>query len=55
MTELDWIDITVPLENGMVHWPGDPEFCIFRQSDIQQGDPATVSHLSVDRFSQLLF
>ena len=51
MSEHDWIDITVPLENGMVHWPGDPEFCISRQSDMQQGDPATVSHLSLGAHS----
>ncbi|MCF8107289.1 MAG: cyclase family protein [Desulfohalobiaceae bacterium] len=51
MTELDWIDISVPLHTGMVHWPGDPEFCISRQSDIQNGDPATVSRLCLGAHS----
>lgn len=51
MTELDWIDISVPLHTGMVHWPGDPEFCISRQSDIRKGDPATVSRLCLGAHS----
>jgi arylformamidase len=25
-----WIDISVPLKSGMVHWPGDPEVRIER-------------------------
>lgn len=26
----EWLDISVPLRNGMVHWPGDPEVKIWR-------------------------
>lgn len=43
----DWIDVTVPVRNGMVHWPGDPEFHIERTQDQLKGDTATVSHLSM--------
>ena len=41
----DWIDISVPLRNGMVHWPGDPPFHIERASDQAKGDNATVSRM----------
>lgn len=43
----DWIDVTVPVRNGMVHWPGDPPFHIERTQDQLKGDTATVSHLSM--------
>jgi len=33
-----WIDVTVPLENGMVHWPGDPECKIFRHFKLGEDD-----------------
>ena len=23
---MSWIDVSVPIQNGMVHWPGDPTF-----------------------------
>jgi arylformamidase len=40
----DWIDVTVPIRHGMVHWPGNPEVRIDR------GEKATadggVSHTS---------
>lgn len=42
-----WIDISVPLKSGMVHWPGDPPVSIIRTSDLAKGDPATVSRLSM--------
>ncbi|MBM3778791.1 MAG: cyclase family protein [Acidimicrobiia bacterium] len=38
-----WIDISVPLQTGMVHWPGDPAVQIARTSDIARGDHANVS------------
>jgi arylformamidase len=43
----DWIDVTVPVRNGMVHWPGDPPFHIERIQDQSKGDICTVSHLSM--------
>ncbi len=35
----NWIDISVPVHNGMVHWPGDPAFHIERALDQEKGDP----------------
>ncbi len=46
MTE-DWIDVSVPLRTGMVHWPDDPPVLIERVQDIERGDVATVSGLSM--------
>lgn len=42
-----WIDISVALHNDMGHWPGDPPVIIARTSDLEHGDPATVSKLSM--------
>lgn len=41
-----WIDISVTIKPGMVHWPGDPEIRkeVFR--DIGRGDVCNVSALS---------
>jgi arylformamidase len=41
-----WIEASVPIRDGMVHWPGDPEIEVVRVSDLARGDPATVSRLS---------
>lgn len=38
-----WIDISVPLSSGMVHWPGDPEPSFERISEIGQGAAANVT------------
>jgi arylformamidase len=46
MTE-DWIDVSVPLRTGMVHWPDDQPVSIERVQDIERGDVATVSRLSM--------
>lgn len=45
--ESDWIDISVPIENGMVHWPGDPPIAISQPLHLDRGDPATVSRLTL--------
>lgn len=42
-----WIDVTVPVQNGMVTWPGDPSFHIDRAEDQQKGDQATVSRMTL--------
>jgi arylformamidase len=42
-----WIDVSVPLRNGMVHWPGDPPVLIEHALDLDRGDEATVSRLSL--------
>lgn len=41
----NWIDVTVPVKTGMVHWPGDPAVQITRAKDIARGDSSTVSLL----------
>jgi arylformamidase len=41
--DLNWIDISVPLHSGMVHWPGDPEPSFERISEIAQGAAANVT------------
>jgi arylformamidase len=43
----EWIDISVALRNGMVHWPDNPPILIERTLDIELGDVANVSKLSM--------
>jgi arylformamidase len=38
-----WIDISVPLTTGMVHWPGDPEPSFERISEIEHGEEVNVT------------
>ncbi|HVK71885.1 MAG TPA: cyclase family protein [Kofleriaceae bacterium] len=40
-----WIDITVPIRPGMVHYPGDPGVELEQVKHLDRGDPATVSLL----------
>ena len=42
-----WIDVSVPLHSGMVHWPNDPPIRIERIRDLERGDPCTLSALSM--------
>ncbi len=42
-----WIDVTIPLKSGMVHWPNDPEVKIRRIKDMNKKDHCNVSHLSL--------
>ena len=46
-----WIDISVPLRDSMVHWPGDPPVTVKLVKDIEQGDSANVSVLSMGAHS----
>lgn len=43
----DWIDISVPLHTGMVHWPDNPPVQIEYMLHIGRGDICTVSTLSM--------
>lgn len=43
----EWIDVSVPLRSGMVHWPDNPPVVIERALDIERGDAANVSRLSL--------
>ena len=40
-----WIDITVPINTGMVHWPGDSPVRIERSSEIEKGDSNNLSNI----------
>lgn len=42
----DWIDISPPLFNGMVHWPGDPPFQREQVMDMDRGDVCNVSKIT---------
>ncbi len=42
----NWIDISVPLRNGMVTWPGDAPFERTSTLDIASGDPCNLSQIS---------
>lgn len=46
-TRKGWIDVSVPLRTGMVHWPNNPPVRIERMLDIEHGDAANVSTLSM--------
>jgi arylformamidase len=42
-----WIDISIPLHNAMVHWPGDPPFIRTKTEDMDRGDTHNISQLSM--------
>jgi arylformamidase len=42
-----WVDVSVPLRGGMVHWPGDQEVSIKRIKSIDSGGTSNVSVLSM--------
>ncbi|CAN91683.1 hypothetical protein sce1525 [Sorangium cellulosum So ce56] len=42
-----WVDVSVPIRDGMVHWPGNPPVEIVQTEHLERGDPATVSRLSL--------
>ncbi|HEV8191660.1 MAG TPA: cyclase family protein [Ktedonobacterales bacterium] len=42
-----WIDLSVPLHDGMVHWPDNPPVKIERMLDIERGDTANVSMMAL--------
>lgn len=43
----NWIDVSVPIHSGMVHWPDNPPIEIERVQDMTKGDIANVSKLSM--------
>lgn len=46
-TRARWMDVSVTLRSGLVHWPGDPPLSITRTKDLAHGDSCTVSRLSL--------
>lgn len=42
-----WKDVSVPLRDGMVHWPGDPECHIKRVNRMEEGSVCNLTHISL--------
>lgn len=42
-----WRDVSVPIRDGMVHWPGDPSVEIVRRESIAAGDAANLTAISM--------
>jgi arylformamidase len=42
---MSWIDISIPIEDGMIIWPGDPPFTSERIKAIAEGAHANVTRL----------
>jgi arylformamidase len=42
-----WIDISVTIKSGMVHWPGDPDIRIEKIREIERGEVCNVSFFSL--------
>ena len=40
-----WIDVSVPLKTGMVHWPSDPAVEVTQPRSLDRGDSCTMSFL----------
>lgn len=47
----EWIDVSVPLRDGMVHWPNDPPVRIHRHLDLARGDTCNLTVLSMSAHS----
>jgi arylformamidase len=47
MSANGWIDVTVPIADGMLHWPDNPPVMLRRALAIDCGDAANVSALSL--------
>src|SRR6476659_5605634 len=47
LTAAGFIDVSVPIRSGMVHWPGNPEVQLERTQSLEHGDACTVSRLSL--------
>lgn len=43
----EWIDVSVPLHTGMVHWPDNPPVTIERELNMEHGDTCNVSKMSM--------
>jgi arylformamidase len=43
----EWIDVSVPVRSGMVHWPGDPEVRLERTKSIAEGEEANLTRVSM--------
>lgn len=48
---MTWLDVSVPLRDGMIHWPGDPPVAVTRVKDIAEGNSANLSLVSMGAHS----
>lgn len=46
-----WVDISIPVRDGMPHWPSDPAISITRVKSMERGDSANLSMLSMGAHS----
>jgi arylformamidase len=44
---MSWIDVSVAIRDGMVHWPGDPPILVEKTKDMTHGDAANVSRIAL--------
>lgn len=44
---MQWVDVTIPMAEGMIVWPGDPAFTFKKDSRIAEGDSANVSFIGM--------
>jgi arylformamidase len=51
MSDNDWIDVSVTLKSGMLHWPGDPPVVIERVRDMDRGDTVNLSRITMGAHS----
>lgn len=42
-----WIDVSIPISNGVVNWPSDPKVEIKRIHDMRDGDEDNLTHISM--------
>ena len=48
---MHWIDVSIPLRNGIVGWPGDVPVTVARRMEIEQGAEYNISMLTVSTHS----
>lgn len=44
---MSWIDVSVAIREGMVHWPGNPPVRVEKTEEMARGDAADVSKISL--------
>lgn len=47
MDPADWIDVSVPVQDGMLHWPGDPDVRVRRSHAMEHGEEINLTQLSM--------
>ncbi len=47
ISSTEWIDISIPIKNKMIAWPGNSEAEVRRDMEIAKGDTANLTHLDI--------